>query len=91
MLGKGGPTHSKCYPDKRTSVQRCTRQGDTKACTETATKLRVAKVHWDGCSPWKQADAPALRTADSTDLLIGLLSFEMQEHWGPAQLQKHLL
>lgn len=89
--GKGGPTCSKCCPDKRTAVQRGTWQGDTMARIETAVTLPEAKLHWDGCSPQKQAEAPPLRTADSTDPLIGLLSFEMQEHWGPRKSQKSLL
>lgn len=47
-------------------------------------KLPEAKVRWGGCSPQMQAEAPALRSADSTDLLTELLSFEMKGHWGLA-------
>lgn len=41
--------------------------------------------------PGSRQRHPPRRTADSTDPLIGLLSFEIQEHWGLVQLQKHLL
>lgn len=56
------------------AVQNHTRQGDM--------KVRMGaevKVYWDGCHPRRRKRHLFLRTANSTDTLIGLLSLDTQE------------
>lgn len=74
ILGKDGPTGNKWCPDKMAAVQNHTRQGDM--------KVRMGaevKVYWDGCHRRRRKRHLFLRTADSTDTLIGLLSLHTQE------------
>lgn len=74
ILGKDGSKGNKWCPDKMAAVQNHTRQGDM--------KVRMGaevKVYWDGCHPRRRKRHLFLRTANSTDTLIGLLSLHTQE------------
>lgn len=83
ILGKGGPTCNKWCLDKMAAIQQGYIQNHTRQGYMKVRMGAEVKVYWDDCSPRMRKRNLPLRTASSTDTLIGLLSSDTQKDTFP--------